>query len=120
MSRTLLFAALLLAAPAYAQYGSIYTPEIHIGSATTPSTVTVPPVEFVPGIPDESPVADVAPASTEFLAQRHFDFGVSPTEGIDFGPQGSMYDPSFNLGEYARQLRAQKKKAATQAAPAAK
>jgi len=121
MSRTFLFAALLLAAPAYAQtYGSIYTPEIHIGPATTPSTVTVPPIEFVPGIPDEAPVSDVPPASTALLAQRHFDFGVSPTEGLDFAPQGSMYDPSFNLGDYARQLRAQKKKAATQAAPTAK
>ncbi|HVJ05558.1 MAG TPA: hypothetical protein VM578_07785 [Candidatus Saccharimonadales bacterium] len=114
MSRTFLFAALLIAAPAYAQYGgSIYTQEIHLGSATTPTTVTVPPVEFIHGIPEEPPVSDVPPASTELLAQRHFDFGVSPTEGLDFAPQGSMYDSSFSLGEYARQFRSQKKRAIT-------
>ncbi len=117
MSRTFLFAALLLAAPAYAQYGSIYTQEIHLGSATTPTTVTVPPVEFIHGIPKEPPVSDVPPASTELLAQRHFDFGVSPVEGIDFAPQGSMYDTSLSLGEYVRQFRSHKKKATSQAAP---
>jgi hypothetical protein len=110
MLRRALISALLIASPLYAQYpGIIYTPEIHLGSATEPSTITVPPIEFVPGgAVYESHVSEATPADTEFLAQRHWDFITSPMSGVAFWSQGSMADSSISLGEYARALRAQK------------
>jgi hypothetical protein len=117
MTRTILI-ALLLASPLYAQYpGIIYTPEIHLGSATEPSTITVPPIEFVPDARPEPEVSSATPADTELLAQRHWDFVVSPMEGVGFCPQGSMADTSISLGKYARQLRDQKHKAVSPTAP---
>jgi hypothetical protein len=88
---------------------NIYTPEIHLGSATEPSTVTVPPVEEIPASPS-SPfepvyVSNAPPASTALLGTRHFDFIVAPEER-----PGSMEDTSISLGDYARELRAEKQK----------
>lgn len=88
---------------------NIYTPEIHLGSATEPSTVTVPPVEEIPASPS-SPfepvyVSNAPPASTALLGTRHFDFIVAPGER-----PGSMEDNSISLGDYARELRAEKQK----------
>jgi hypothetical protein len=122
MPRTVLIAALLLASPLYAQYSgptyaTIYTPEVHIGSATQPSTITVPPVLYVTSAPSEPQVSNATPADTELLAQRHFDFIVSPTAGVEYWPYGSLADTSVSLGEYARQLRSQKHKAAMPSAP---
>lgn len=88
-------------------YESIYTPEIHIGSATEPSTITVPPVVEVPSAPPEPQVSNAPPASTALLATRHFDFIVSPITDLAYA-RGSMADTSISLGDYARQLRAQK------------
>jgi hypothetical protein len=111
MSRTLLIAMLLSAPALSAQIvpavpsQTIYTPEIHLGSATEPSTITVPPVIEVPSQPAETPVSNVPPASTTLLATRHFDFITSPLTRIT---PGSMADTSISLGEYARQLRAQR------------
>jgi hypothetical protein len=120
----LLSAALILAAPLLAQAPTnIYTPEVHIGSATEPSTVTVPLVMEVPGAqlnaesPFEPEEDNAPPASTELLATRHFDFITSPVEGVIYSPSGHMADTTISLGEYARQLRAQKQKPATQSTP---
>jgi hypothetical protein len=94
-------------------YESIYTPEIHLGSATTPSTITVPPVVEI-GNPLPQFVSQAPPASTELLATRHFEYIVSPLQGI---APGSMADTSISLGEYARQLRARKEQAAKAGKP---
>jgi hypothetical protein len=128
MSRPLLIAVLLSApvltaqviAP-YATYGAIRTPQIRLGSNTTPSIINVPPVVEVSGVegfdvPADSQVSNAPPASTELLATRHFDFVVSPLESV-FSPQGNMADSSISLGEYARQLRALKHAAPAQALP---
>jgi hypothetical protein len=87
--------------------GYVYTPEVHLGSATEPSTITVPPVVEVNGSPSEPEVSNAPPASTELLSTRHFDFIVSPIAPSP-ATRGSMADTSISLGEYARQLRAQK------------
>jgi hypothetical protein len=118
MRSLLISAALLLAAPLFAQNaytypgsaynpGAVQTPKIQLGTDLEPSVVTVPPV-----VVDESatqPLAltgsNAAPASTELLATRHFDYIVSPVEQI---VPGSMEDTSISLGDYARQLRAEK------------
>jgi hypothetical protein len=115
MARSLFLAALLFAPALSAQslqtipLTSIYTPEIHLGSATEPSTITVPPLVEVPSQPAEVRVSNVPPASTDLLASRHFDFITSP---LSFVVPGSMADTSLSLGEYARRLRAQKRTAA--------
>ena len=124
---TLIAAPFLLAAALQAQttqtvpYSSIYTPEIHLGSADTPSTITVPPVVEVSGTefftPSPLPLVDNAPpASTALLATRHFDFITSPLGQVT---RGSMEDTSISLGEYARQLRASKQAKNASAAPSA-
>jgi hypothetical protein len=114
--------ALLLAglsAPLFAQYSTTYTspalyaPEIHLGSNTEPSTITVPTVEEVPATPAQPFVSNAPPASTEFLATRHFDFITSPEKIVP----GSMEDTSISLGEYARQLRAEKQTSPSTATP---
>lgn len=112
-----LIAALLFAMPLAAQIyeapwspGNIYTPEIRLGSATVPSTVTVPPVELITPFPPEAyfppePYASYPPpADTDLLATRHFDYLISPV--AEFFP-GSMQDTSISLGEYCRRLRKQ-------------
>jgi hypothetical protein len=108
----LLACALLLAAPLLAQYNggytlevpAIYAPEIHLGSAYQPTTVTLPS-EAISANPPQSYVSNAPPANTELLATRHFDFITSP---LDQAIPGSMEDTSISLGEYARQLRAEK------------
>jgi hypothetical protein len=113
--RTLLIAVtLLLAAPLLAQNsdypyapGNIETPHVQLGSASEPSIVRVSPVvvEETAGEPAEARVSNATPASTELLASRHFDYLVSPVNKI---VPGSMEDTSISLGDYARQLRAEK------------
>ncbi len=116
--RSLLIAVvLLLAAPLFAQNtgysengyspGVIQTPKIQLGTDLEPSVVTVPPV-----VVDESAtqplaptVSNATPASTELLSTRHYDYLVSPETEI---VPGSMADTSISLGDYARQLRAEK------------
>lgn len=117
MAALLLACVLLLAAPLSAQNpvvvappgvpGVLYTPEIHLGSATDPSTITEPPIEEVSPIPPEPYVSNAPPASTTLLSTRHFDFITSPLNEVI---PGSMEDTSISLGEYARQLRAAKQK----------
>lgn len=128
MSRTLLIASLLLAPPLTAQvitpyvtFGSIRTPQIQMGSNTTPTIINVPPVVEISGVqgfdvPAEAQVSYAPPARTELLATRHFDFVVSLVESR-YSPQGNMADTSINLGEYARQLRAQKQAKTTPPTP---
>jgi hypothetical protein len=112
MRSLLISVALLLAAPLFAQNsyspGVVQTPKIQLGTDLEPSIVTVPPV-----VVDESATQPLAttgsnagPASTELLASRHFDYIVSPIEEI---VPGSMEDTSISLGDYARQLRAEKR-----------
>jgi hypothetical protein len=124
MKRTLIIAVLLLACPLLAQIpGNLYTPEIHLGSATEPSTITVPPVIEVPSAgapsgevpttPPEAAVSNAPPANTSLLATRHFDFIVSPVAPTP-STRGNMADTSISLGEYARKLRAEKQRAPTQ------
>jgi hypothetical protein len=122
MPRTLLIAVLLLAPslnaqqmPPSASYGSIRTAEIQLGSDTTPTIIKVPPVIEVSSAPAEPPVSYAPPASTALLATRHFDFIVSPV--APFSTQGSMADTSISLGEYARQLRAEKQAATPKTPP---
>jgi hypothetical protein len=109
-----LIAALMLSPALFAQnvqtvpYGTIYTPEIHLGSATEPSTITVPPVLEVQGQPAGSQASNAPPASTELLASRHFDFITSPLQRV---VSGSMEDTSVSLGDYARRLRAERQQA---------
>lgn len=115
MAALVLVCLLWLAAPLQAQntyatpiapsYG-VYAPEIHLGSATEPTTITVPPVEEVPANSPPPFVSNAPPASTELLATRHFDFVTSPEKIVP----GSMEDTSISLGEYARQLRAEKQR----------
>jgi hypothetical protein len=123
MQRTLLIAALFIFTSALTAqntptitYGSITTPQIQLGSDTTPTIITVPPVVEVSGAPSEAEprVSNAPPASTALLATRHFDFIVSPIAPFT---RGSMEDSSISLGEYARQLRAQKRAVATTANP---
>jgi hypothetical protein len=115
MSRILLITALLFVPALCAQnipvvpYGSIYTPEIHLGSGTEPSTITVPPVVKVTSQPAEPQASNAPPANTSLLATRHFDFITSPLDTIT---PGSMEDTSISLGDYARQVRAQRQQAA--------
>jgi hypothetical protein len=114
MRALLITAALLVATPLLAQnYGNVYapgaieTPTIHLGSGGEPSIITVPPVvvEQAPGEASGLRVSNATPASTELLASRHFDYIVSPVNNI---VSGSMEDSSLSLGDYARQLRAEK------------
>jgi hypothetical protein len=128
MSRAALIAALLIASPLLAQEvqttsylppaapALIDTPEIHIGSATEPSAVTVPPIEEITSQPSEPYAGNAPPASTALLATRHFDFIVSP---VAVFTSGSMEDTSISLGEYARQLRTQKQRTLLPSAPGA-
>jgi hypothetical protein len=116
MKSSVIAAVLLSASSVGAQsvpvfpYGPLYTPEIHLGSATTPSTITEAPVVVVVRGQDAEPViSNAPPASTELLATRHFDFIVSSALEL-ISPQGNMTDNSISLGEYSRQLRAQKQK----------
>ncbi len=115
MPCVLLITALLFASVLSAQnvpvvpYESIYTPEIHLGSATEPSTITVPPVVEVPSQPARPQVSNAPPASTALLSTRHFDFITSPLNEVT---PGSMEDTSISLGDYARQVRVQKQQAA--------
>jgi hypothetical protein len=89
---------------------TIYTPEIQLGSADRPAVVTEPPVIEQISVPTEEPrESNATPASTELLSTRHFDFITSP---MAVRP-GSMEDTSISLGEYARQLRAQRQKSPT-------
>jgi hypothetical protein len=90
----------------YAPVYMPYAPEVHLGSATTPTIVNVPPVlQVTTGLPAPAAIADVPPASTALLATRHFDFIVSLVEGPPLSIRGSMEDSAVSLGEYARQLR---------------
>jgi len=119
MRGLLISAALLLAAPLMAQNSNSYpdsdyspgiikTPKIQLGTGFEPSVITVPPV--VVDLSNTQPLAltesNAAPASTAFLATRHFDYIVAPAQGII---PGSMEDTSISLGDYARQLRAEKR-----------
>jgi hypothetical protein len=94
---------------------SVYAPEIHLGSASEPTTYIVPPVrvEDLSANPPQ-PVSNVPPASTELLATRHFDFITSPLDQVT---PGSMEDTSISLGEYARQLRAEKQRSPSNTVP---
>jgi hypothetical protein len=116
IATALLFAPLLCAQTTQTvPYTSIYTPEIHLGSATEPSTITVPPVIEVSRQSAEPRIGNAPPADTALLSTRHFDFITSPLDQVT---PGSMADQSISLGEYARQLRAQKQaKAATKPTP---
>ena len=93
-------------APGY--YGPIVTtPEIHLGSATEPSIVRIPPVIVQTPLPRfELPAgyAEAEPVTTAAM-QRGFDFVVSPVGALY---PGSMNDDSVSLGDYARQIRSQK------------
>ncbi|MGC2211056.1 MAG: hypothetical protein WA532_13190 [Candidatus Korobacteraceae bacterium] len=118
MRGILIPAVLLLAAPLLAQSytysdnaytpGNVTTPKIHLGSDIQPSVIDVAPV-----IVDETPVpsssiprvSNATPASVELLSTRHFDYIISPLEKI---VPGSMEDISISLGDYARQLRAER------------
>jgi hypothetical protein len=70
-------------------------------------------IDVAPVVVDEAPVpsssiprvSNATPASVELLSTRHFDYIVSPVEQI---VPGSMEDLSVSLGDYARQLRAEK------------
>jgi hypothetical protein len=88
-------------------YGSVRTPEIQLGSGSSPTIITVPPVVEVSSAPAEPQVSNAPPANTALLALRHFDYIVSPI-AQDLSTRGSMADTSISLGEYARQLRAKK------------
>ena len=88
-------------------YGPIMTPEIHLGSATEPSLVRLPPV-FVatplPGFPGE--YGETEPGDMTAAAMHGgFDYLVSPVGAYYFG---SMDDSSVSLGDYAREIRSQK------------
>ena len=95
-------------APGY--YGPIVgTPEIHLGSATEPSIVRIPPVIVQTPLPNfglgpEYAEAQAEPVTTAAM-QGNFDFLVSPVGA--FYP-GSMADGSVSLGDYAREIRSQK------------
>jgi hypothetical protein len=124
MAALLVLCALWLATPLLAQYNGgyvtpsaasgIYAPEIHLGSIYQPTTITVPPAEVAPATPPQPYVSNAPPASTEELASRHFDFITSPLDQV---VPGSMNDTSISLGEYARQLRAEKQRQPSPAAP---
>ena len=86
---------------------TIYTPGIHIGSASPASTMSLPRMEEpVPNAP-EATARGALPADTALLATRHFDYIISPLDEII---PGSMEDSSMSLGDYARQLRAEKQR----------
>ena len=95
-------------APGY--YGPIVgTPEIHLGSATEPSIVRVPPVIVETPLPRfelpaEPMEGEYAPSTTAAM-YGGFDYLVSPMAELY---PGSMGDNSISLGEYARELRSQK------------
>lgn len=121
MPRLILIAALLLAPALAAQntqittFGSIRTPIILLGSGTTPTIITNPPFVEVPSTelytPSTEPeVSNAPPANTELLSTTHFDFILSPLDGVLYTIHGHMSDTSFSLGEYARQLRANRRK----------
>ncbi len=119
MLRALLMIAGVTAVPIAAQMPStLHVPEAHPGSPAKPSTVAVPHAakQLESGsrlLPETSPAA---PASTELLATRHFDFIVSPIAPAP-SPRGTMADSSISLGEYARRLRAGKRRTAGNTAP---
>ena len=82
------------------------TPEIHLGSATEPSIVRIPPVIMETPLPRfEAPEYAASEGVTTAAMPRAFDFVVSPVGA--YYP-GSMDDSSVSLGDYARQLRSQK------------
>ncbi len=85
----------------------VETPEIHLGSATEPSIVRIPPVITQTPLPRfELPAGyDETEAVTTAAMPGYFEFIVSPAGA--YYP-GSMDDGSVSLGEYARQLRSQK------------
>ena len=93
-------------APGY--YGPIVgTPEIHLGSATEPSIVRIPPVIVqtpLPRFERQAGYAETEPVTTAAM-QGGFDFLVSPVGALY---PGSMDDSSVSLGDYARQIRSQK------------
>ena len=94
-------------APGY--YGPIVgTPEIHLGSATEPSIVRIPPVIVQTALPrfetPEYAANETGPVTTAAM-RGYFEYIVSPAGA--YYP-GSMDDSSVSLGEYARQLRSQK------------
>lgn len=95
-------------APGY--YGPIVgTPEIHLGSATEPSIVRIPPVIVQTPLPRfELPAEyygdETQPVTTAAMQGNYFDFIVAPG-GLN---PGSMDDNSVSLGDYARQIRSQK------------
>ncbi len=95
-------------APGY--YGPIVgTPEIHLGSATEPSIVRIPPVLVETPLPrfelpGEYTEGEFAPPTSAAM-RGSFDYLVSPVGELY---PGSMGDDSVSLGEYARELRSQK------------
>jgi hypothetical protein len=118
MTRSILIAALLFAPALSAQttqtlpFSAIRTPEIQLGSGSTPTTVTEPSVVELPPVPIEMRVSDSSPASTTLLAARHFEFINSPLNKVT---PGSMADTSISLGDYARNLRTRRQLAAARA-----
>jgi hypothetical protein len=111
----LLGVALVLApAPLLAQAYTIYapgiveTPHIHLGSATEPSVVQVPPVVVEQsGLPVLGPPSDDYDSenTSAMYARGEFDYLVAPTGELF---PGSMADTSISLGEYAREVRSHK------------
>jgi hypothetical protein len=119
-------AALLLTVPLLAQNGSGNGSE-----AAPPASSYESPANGSSdasagaALPEDSPEAEAAPAEAstaneegyetgypynlQLLATRHFDFIVAPKATPR---RGSMEDNSISLGEYARQLRAEKEKSA--------
>jgi hypothetical protein len=92
-------------APGY--YGPIVqTPEIHLGSATEPSIIRIPPVIMETPLPRFEPPAEYPESSAAAMpAGFGFDYLVSPMGELF---PGSMGDDSVSLGDYARELRNQK------------
>ena len=101
------------AAPLETQPGTD-TPVIHLGSATVSATVPQTPVEAVPveTIDDRDNIArlDARLVSPSLLAASRFERVDSPTNPTAI-TRGNMADTSISLGEYARKLRAQQKRA---------
>jgi hypothetical protein len=107
--------AVLLAPPpmraqAYAAPGYyVETPEVHLGSATEPSVLQIPPLLIEqPGLPiPPPPLADEYESANQppMCAPAQFDYLVAPTGELF---PGSMADSSISLGEYARELRSHK------------
>lgn len=124
-------AILLLAAPLVAQngYGSGYDQGAMPSSSGSSYAVTPYPNELSSGAnasaEQEAPSGSASseqgealpptgyPYNLQTLATRHFDFIVAPTTVL----RGSMEDTSISLGEFARQLRAEKREASQPAPP---